>query len=399
MCAAQEDSSTPRPKSARPYDVVLFGATGFTGTLTAEYFAANVPLSQVRWTIAGRNLDKLMSLRARLSTIAPECADITPIMASSDDRQALEDMAKSTRVILTTVGPFAEYGEPLVAACVTHGTDYVDITGEPDFWNGIIDRYHDRAIVAGSLIIPCCGFDSIPHDLGALFCAQQLHERGSGPIHVDGYVAAKGSVSGGTWQSLVRYLGKMRKRVKRRSSGKRRGPRSRGIHFSPAVRRWVAPAPTIDPAVVRRSAKLVPDAFGGDFSYHHYMQTKNFAQMVSLVAGVGSIAALAQIGPTRRLLLRMRTSGDGPNRSQRERNWFKVVFVGTRGHERVVTRVCGGDPGYGETSKMLAESALTLVHARDQLPLQGGVVTPASALGTHLITRLQTAGIVFEVLD
>ncbi len=393
--------STIRPKSERPLDVVVFGATGFTGTLVAEYFAANVPLSQVRWTIAGRNLDKLMSLRARLSTIAPEVADVTPIVASSDDRQALEDMARSTKVVLTTVGPYAIHGEPLVAACVTHGTDYVDITGEPDFWGGIIERYHERAILSGSLVVPCCGFDSIPHDLGAMFCAQQLIDRGSGPIHIDGYVAAKGTASGGTWQSLVRYLGKLREaRNKPRTGGRKsKGNKPRGIHFSEAIGRWVTPMPTIDPLVVRRSAKLSPHAFGESFSYHHYLQTKNLRQLVALLAGVGSVTALAQLAVTRRLLLRLRPSGEGPNRAQRERNWFKVTFVGTRGHERVVTEVRGGDPGYGETSKMLAESALTLVHARDELPLQGGVATTAAALGTHLLKRLQAAGITFEVVQ
>jgi len=393
-------SAKMQERAPRPLDVVLFGATGFTGQLVAEYFAVNVPLTQVRWTIAGRNRSKLDALRNRLSTIDAACADIEPIVAGSDDRDALNDLAQKTRVVLTTVGPYAALGEPLVAACVEHGTDYVDITGEPDFWSGIIERYHDRAVLSGSLVIPCCGFDSIPHDLGALYTAQQLQNRGTGPIKIKGYVAAKGSVSGGTWHSLLGFLGKTRSQKKpARTSKPRSGARPRGIHFAKDVGHWVTPMPTIDPQVVRRSAKLAPDQFGEDFRYHHYLSTKSFPQLVALLFGVGSIAALAQLGPTRRMLKKLRPSGEGPNRTQRARNWFKVTFVGTRGHERVVTRVRGGDPGYGETSKMLAESALTLVHARDKLPIQGGVATTASALGTHLIERLQAAGIGFEVLD
>ncbi|MGB1275379.1 MAG: saccharopine dehydrogenase, partial [Nannocystaceae bacterium] len=244
------------------------------------------------------------------------------------------------------------------------------------------------------------GFDSIPHDLGALYTAQKLQNRGSGPMHIRGYVAAKGSVSGGTWHSLLGFLGKGRNHKKPvRTSKPRSGPRPRGVHFADDIRRWVTPLPTIDPQVVRRSAELAPDPFGENFRYHHYLSTKSFPQLAATLVGVGSIAALAQLGPTRRMLKKLRPSGDGPNRTQRARNWFKVTFVGTRGRERVVTRVSGGDPGYGETSKMLAESALTLVHDRDKLPIQGGVVTTASALGTHLIARLQAAGIGFEVLD
>ena len=216
--------------SEREFDVVVFGATGFTGQLVAEYLARHAAFQgdrATRWAIAGRNEIKLAALRDRLVGINPACAKIERIVARSDDRSSLDAMARRARVILTTVGPYERYGGPLVAACVEAGTDCVDLTGEPGWWNEMITRYHDRAITTGAKIVSCCGFDSIPHDIGAYVAARELAIQPGERAVVRGYVRGKGGASGGTWQSLVNALANLRRDRARKAEAKRSGA-SRG---------------------------------------------------------------------------------------------------------------------------------------------------------------------------
>ncbi len=396
--------------SEREFDVVVFGATGFTGQLVAEYLARHPALQgdrTARWAIAGRNEIKLAALRDRLVPINPGCATIERVVARSDDRASLDAMARRARVILTTVGPYERYGEPLVAACVEAGTDCVDLTGEPSWWNEMIARYHDRAITTGAKIVSCCGFDSIPHDLGAFVAARELAIQPGERAVVRGYVRAKGGASGGTWQSLVNALANLRRDRARKAqaragaSASRGGGRDRGIHNARDAGGWVVPMPTIDPLVVRRSAALAgagaePSVFGDEFRYYPYLVVKRLSGVVGLVGGVALLAALAQLGPTRRLLERVRRPGEGPPPEQRAKNWFRVELHGECEGRRVVVRVAGGDPGYGETSKMIAEAALTLALDRERLPATGGVLTTATAMGEPLVERLRAAGVTIE---
>ncbi|MCB9754703.1 MAG: saccharopine dehydrogenase NADP-binding domain-containing protein [Myxococcales bacterium] len=385
----------------REFDVVVYGATGFTGQLVVEYLATRAAEARpLRWALAGRNADKLAAVRDRLASAEPRGEAPALITATSDDRAALDAMARRARVVLTTVGPYARYGEPLVAACVEAGTDCVDLTGEPDWWREMIARYHDRAITTGAKIVSCCGFDSIPHDLGALFTAMELAIQPGERAVVRSYVQARGGFSGGTWQSLVGALANLR-RARTRGTGdagaRREDRRDRGIHNAREAGGWVVPLPTIDPLVVRRSAALSESGvFGDDFRYHPYLVVKRLSGVVGLLGGVGLLAALAQLGPTRRLLERVRRPGEGPPPEQRAKNWFRVEHHGECAGRRVVTRVTGGDPGYGETAKMIAEAALTLALDRDRLPARGGVLTTATAMGEPLIERLRAAGIGFE---
>ncbi len=388
------------PRDERRFDVVVYGATGFTGRLVAEELARHPELEVGRWAIAGRSESKLRSVRAHLTSIHPDCAQLDLIVASSEDRGALEAMADQTRVIATTVGPYAIHGEPLVAACVARHTDYVDLTGEPAWWASMIERYHERAEAAGTILVPCCGFDSIPHDLGALHCASQLPE---GPRRtIDGYVRGVGRFSGGTMHSGIHAMANMR-RDRSQMRGRRtgvRGTKPKGLHFAEPVAHWVLPMPTIDPLVVKRSALLRPDAFGHDFDYHHYLQGRSLAQLGALMGSVGVAFGLAQTRPGRALLERLvPASGEGPDEAARKRGWFRITFVGRGGGRKVVTEVRGGDPGYGETAKMIAEAALTLAHQREELPAKGGVLTPASAMGQLLIDRLDRRGITFGLVE
>jgi short subunit dehydrogenase-like uncharacterized protein len=386
----------------RQYDLALFGATGFTGGLTAEYLAANAPAG-LRWALVGRNRQKLETARLRLASTWPEAPEPDLLEADAADASALAKVAESARVVISTVGPYALYGEPLVAACAAAGTDYVDLTGEPEFVDRMWVAHHAKAQQTGARLVHCCGFDSIPHDLGAYFTVQQLPE--GVPLKVNGYVRSDASFSGGTYHSAINGFARARQTIGAARERRRGEPRPPGreIHStSPGIRHdselggWVVPLPTIDGGIVRRSAAGL-DRYGPNFTYGHHMVAKRLATIAALGAGVGTVALLAPLPPTRKLLLKIKSPGEGPDAAERAKSWFKVKFVGEGGGERVVTEVSGGDPGYSETSKMLAESALCL--AFDELPETAGQVTTAEAMGDALLSRLQQAGISFRVLE
>jgi len=386
----------------RQYDLALFGATGFTGGLTADYLAANAP-EELSWALVGRNRAKLEAVRSRLAAASPAAPVPDLVEADAADGAALAKVAESARVVITTVGPYALYGGPLVAACAAAGTDYVDLTGEPEFVDRMWLEHHAEARRTGARLVHCCGFDSIPHDLGAYFTVQQLPE--GVPLKVNGYVRSDASFSGGTYHSAINGFARARQTIgaaKERRRGEAR-PSDREIHSTGlGIRRdaelggWVVPLPTIDGGIVRRSAAAL-DRYGPDFTYGHHMVAKRLATIAALGAGVGTVAVLAPLPPTRKLLLKIKSPGEGPSEAERAKSWFKVKFVGEGGGKRVVTEVSGGDPGYSETSKMLAESALCL--AFDELPASAGQVTTAEAMGDALLARLQKAGISFQVLE
>ena len=393
----------------RDYDIVLFGATGFVGELTAEYLAQHAP-ENARIAVAGRSQAKLEALRQRLGKPAWGL-----LVADVGDARAVRSLAEAGRVVISTVGPYLRFGEPLVAACAVAGTDYVDLTGESEFVDLMYLRHHTAARESGARIVHSCGFDSIPYDLGALFTVLQLPE--DVPIALRGFGGASGSISGGTFHSAVGQMGRLkesgrvtrqRRSVERNADdGKIADGRSvRGIpgkpHKEPLVKGWVVPVPTVDPQHVLRSARLNP-RYGPDFSYSHFIVTRKLHTTVGLGLGVGAVIALAQLQTTRNLLLRLRDPGSGPDEARRAKSFFRVRMVADYGtktpRERLICEVRGGDPGYGETAKMLAESALALVFD-DNLPqIGGGQWTPALALGQPLIDRLVRAGIEFKVVE
>jgi short subunit dehydrogenase-like uncharacterized protein len=386
----------------RTYDLALFGATGFTGGLTADYLAANAPAG-LRWALVGRNRAKLEAVAARLAAASPAAPAPELIVADAADPAALAQVAESTRVVITTVGPYALYGAPLVAACAAAGTDYVDLTGEPEFVDRMWLENHATAERTGARIVHCCGFDSIPHDLGAYFTVKQLPE--GVPLTVNGYVKTNAQFSGGTYHSAVNGFGRGRQTLaaaKQRKAAEPR-PADRKIHSAPARIRhvpemggWGAPLPTVDGTIVRRSAALV-DRYGPDFTYGHNLVAKHLATIGAGAAGIATVAVLAPIPPARKLMLKAKTPGEGPSEERRAKSWFRIRFVGEGGGQRVVTEVSGGDPGYSETSKMLAESGLCL--AFDDLPERSGQLTTVASMGDMLLTRLQNAGIAFRVME
>jgi len=371
------------------YDFVLLGATGFTGRLTAEHLAVHAP-TDARWAIAGRDRAKLDAVVASLAdeggnVPAIEIADVT---ASS----TLRDLAESTRVLASTVGPYALHGGPVVAACAAAGTDYCDLTGEPEFVDRMWIEHHVTAERTGARLVHSCGFDSIPHDIGVLYTVRQLPS--DVPITIRGFVRASGTFSGGTYQSALGAFAGFRSsqeaaKDRRRLEGR---PADRRIHGLPARpgrgaagSGWALPLPTIDPQVVLRSARALP-SYGPDFSYGHYAQFQRLPMAVGAAVGAGALVAGAQVPPVRKALGRAMAAGDGPSEAKRAKSWFRVRFLAEAGGTRLVTEAAGGDPGYTETARMLGESTLALAY--DALPDTAGQVTTATALGDSLLARL-----------
>lgn len=298
------------------------------------------------------------------------------------------------------MGPYVIHGEPLVAARVAAGTDYADLTGETEFVDRMYVRHHTAARASGVRLVHACGFDSVAHDLGALFTVERLPE--GVPLRVDGFVWFDTALSGGTPASVLAAVSRPagmaraaldRRRVEARPTSGRtiRAPLGAPVR-SGVVGCWGLPLPTLDAQVIARSASAL-GRYGPDFRYRHYAGAKSLRVALGAVA----LAGAAQLPPARRWMAGRIAPGTGPSRERRERSWFSLRFVGTGGDERVVTEVAGGDPGYEETAKILAESRLSL--AFDDLPDVAGQVTTAVAMGGALTERLRRAGVTFRVVS
>lgn len=383
------------PGSERSYDIVLFGATGFTGGLVAAYLARNAPAG-LRWALAGRDRARLERRRTDLAKIDPDCAGLSLLHADAADADSLRALAESARVVITTVGPYIRYGEPLVAACADAGTDYADLTGEPEFVDLMYVRYHRRAVETGARIIHSCGFESVPLDLGVYLTVQQLPA--GTPIRVDGYLHAVSALSGGSLQTILTAFSRMG-----RLAGVRHDRRCAEPHQDGRVVRstagapikvrelgaWAMPMPTISRQIIGHSARLLP-RYGPEFRYRH-RTIKHPAAAAAMVAAFLIMFVAIQVPPLRRMLGHLIEPGQGPAPDRRAKCWFRITFIGSGGGRRALTQLAGGDPGYEESAKILAEAALCL--AADELPASSGHVTPAVAMGDALVKRLRAAGI------
>ena len=405
----------------RDFDVVVYGATGFTGALVAEYLAERYGCGgDLRWAIAGRSADKLAALKVSLGDAA---SGLEAIVTDSADDAALATLAGRTRVVLTTVGPYALYGSKLVAACVNAGTHYCDLAGEVQWIRQMVDQHHERATETGARIVHCCGFDSIPMDMGAYFLQQEAMRRhGSYCGDIALFVkATSGSASGGTLASMMNIVKEARENrdVGRvlgdpyalNPEGERDGPDGRDqqkVLHDDTAGCWTAPfiMAGVNTRVVRRSHALAGYPWGKDFRYREAVMTGTGAggwlKGNMMAFALGALAIGIYFRPTRSLLRRfvLPKPGEGPDEKAREAGFFNLMQVGKLpGGQIIRTRITGDrDPGYGSTSKMLAEAAVCL--AKDELSSPGGVLTPAYAMGEHLLERLRAnAGLTFDVRD
>lgn len=406
---------------AREFDVVVWGATGFTGSLVAEYLlGACGQDGSVRWALAARDEAKLAALK---ETLGAGAASLPTILADSNDDISLDALTRRTRVVITTVGPYAKYGSSLVAACVRNGTHYCDLAGEAQWIQRMIDEHHDAAAASGARIVHCCGFDSVPSDMSVWYLQQEAKSRfgnycGSITLLVK---AMKGGASGGTFASMMNIIRESRedRSIARALSnpytlnppGEREGPerrdqRSAELHEASGL--WTAPfvMAGINTRVVRRSHALRGYPWGTDFRYHEAVVagrgTSGRVKANVLTAGIGAFVTAAAFDLSRKALERfvLPEPGEGPDEEARENGFFDLRTYGELADGTVIRGKTTGDrdPGYGSTSKMLSECALCL--AQDDLHSPGGILTPAVAMGDALLGRLQrNAGLTFEILD
>ncbi len=409
-------------KESRELDVVVWGASGFTGKLTAEYLLARYGTGgALRWAIAGRNKTKLEAVRSDIArTTGADASALPVVVGDGDDAAFLGDLARRTRVVCTTVGPYAKYGSKLVAACARHGTDYCDLTGEVAWMRLMIDAHHAEAAASGARIVFCCGFDCIPADLGVFFLQREMRARhGVASSRVQYRVAGfSGGASGGTIASMLgmmeeaerdpSVLRTMREPYALNPPGEQSGPdgpERMTPRWDPDFRQWTAPfmMAGIDTKIVRRSNALLGYAYGKRFRYDEAMLMGagplGLAKAIATTAGTLSMMGAMAIGPVRRAIAgRLPQPGEGPSLERRERGYFEILLRGEHPSDpdkSLRGRIHGDrDPGYGSTSKMLGESAVCL--AQDGLSVAGGCWTPASAMGDALLVRLgKNAGVAF----
>ena len=408
--------------NSKNFDIVLYGATSFVGQITARYLLQEIGVSgSVKWAIAGRSETKLTELKTSLGTTA---ADLPTIVADSSDGKSLDQLCQQTRVVISTVGPYALYGEPLIKACVENGNDYCDLTGEAYWIKQMIDKYQDKAKETGARIVNCCGFDSIPSDLGTYFLQQAAHKRFAGYLNQVklGVRAMKGGASGGTIASMIEMLiaAKANPKVRKAMANpyllcpeghthKRRQKRLKGAAYDKDFQCWSAPfvMEGINTRVVLRSHGLQSMPYGDDFAYSEVMLTgkggRGRFRGLSLSLGLGAFLMGAFISPIRKLMQKflLPKPGEGPSEKEQLNGFFDMRILGKNDQHKLLAKVTGDrDPGYGSTAKMLGQSALCLAFDIDKSDLTGGFWTPATAMGDRLIERLSKhAGLTFDIID
>lgn len=396
----------------RPFDIVLFGASGFTGELVAEYLANHA--SNVRWAIAGRNATKLERVRDRLGQ-----PDLPILVADSDDVAALTAMVEQTRVIISTVGPYAQYGTPLLEACAQQGTHYCDLTGEAQWMAEVYERIDPIAKSSGARLVHCCGFDSLPSDLSVYFLQKAFKAQfGQYAEVVTGRMGRySGGVSGGTVASMMLVSEQIMKDAALRKrlmdpyalypevieAGLDK-PDQMGIAWDETFESWTGPfiMAAINTKVVRRSNALAGLPYGKNFRYDEaQLCNGRFSALISSIA-IGAVMGGALFRPTRALLKRfLPDPGEGPDAKARENGFFEFWAHGVAGADKqnnLRVKVTGKrDPGYGATSRMLAQAGLCL--AQDTLDVGGGIWTPATAFPDQLIGRLADVDVHFQVVE
>lgn len=403
------------------HELVIFGATSFVGQILCHHVSERFSPDELDWAIAGRSAAKLDSLRLSL----PEPHQNVPsIVADAADEAALRAMVESARVVISTVGPYDLYGEPLVKVCAESGTDYCDLTGEVQWIRRMIGAYEDTATASGARIVHCCGFDSLPSDLGVYFLQRHAMERfGSYCERIKMRVRAmRGGASGGTIASMMniakqvaadpelrRELADPYSICPQESKPRTRQPNVSFARHDADYDAWVTPfvMAAINTRVVHRSNALTDYAYGADFRYDEAVLTgrglKGRAAATAAAVALGSFMAGASMAPTRWALEKfVPAQGEGPSPKQQEEGFFNLHFLGkTKNGEEIRVKVTGDrDPGYGSTAKMLTQAGLCLSRDVAKEATPGGFWTPATIFGDKLIRRLQDhAGLTFDVLD
>ena len=406
----------------RPFDIIVYGATGFTGKLIVEYLLEHYGLKNdlFNWAIAGRSLKKLEKLKTGLSKEYIEARDIRIFVVDSFDKESIEKLSKSAKVIISTVGPYIKYGINLVSACAYNGTHYCDLTGEVPFIRESIDAYDEIANNNKSKIIHSCGFDSIPSDLGVLFLQSEAIKKYNSSLNQIKYYVkgTKGGLSGGTIASMIaisKYikskpdLSGLLSNPYALNSADYNGPSIsslRSVEWDKDLELWLAPfiMSGINTRIVRRSNELLDFKYGDQFKYSEVTSypkgLKGYIRSYLMLISLGLTKMLMSFRPTFWFLRKfyLPQPGEGPSKERRENGYFKVFLNGYVGKNQLSCTVTGDrDPGYSGTAIMLTESALSLLLEKDKITQKFGVLTPASGIGKVLVNRLIKKGIVFDI--
>jgi short subunit dehydrogenase-like uncharacterized protein len=401
----------------KPHDLIVFGATSFVGQILCRYLAENHP--SMKWAAAGRSQKKLELLRAALG---PQAAQLPLLLADAADEASLRALCEKARVIVSTVGPYALHGQLLVKVCAETGTDYCDLTGEPQWIHRMLRLYEASARTSGARIVHCCGFDSIPSDLGVHFTQAEARRRwGQSCSSLKMRVTLRGALSGGTIASMINVIQEatadpaVRKELSNpyslcpdeAKSGPRQ-PNLRGAAFDAETQKWLAPfvMSGINTRVVHRSNALTGFAYGREFLYEEAMTCgrglKGRVRAVGLSTALNTFTLVGAVAQLRSVVERfLPEPGEGPSAEAQAKGFFEFCFFGTAANgEALRTRVTGDrDPGYGSTAKMLGEAAACLAFDIPKADKPGGFWTPATALGDRLIERLRArAGVTFEIV-
>lgn len=410
---------TNNMSNTRQYDLIVWGASGFTGRLVAEYLNKTYTADELSWAMAGRNQEKLEQVREEVAS-----ANIPILIADSRDRQSLDALVTQTKVVCTTVGPYAKFGSELVAACIANQTDYCDLTGEVQWMRKMIDKHMDEAKANGTRIVHTCGFDSVPSDMGVFYMQNEIKKRtGEYATEIKMRVRAmKGGMSGGTYASLSYVMEEAQKDKSIYQTlidpyglnpddgvkGSDR-PDLRKVIYDHDAKSWITPfiMAVINTKVVRRSHALSGYPYGQDFRYDEAMMSgKGFSGRMkgyTVAAGTGIMMGAKPGSIMKKITDRVLPDpGEGPSKKERETGFYNLQFISKMKDGRILRgRVKGDrDPGYGSTSKMLGEAAVCLAKDKDICPKVSGLLTPATALGQPFIERLtQKAGLSFKLLE
>ena len=369
----------------KEYDLIIHGATGFTGQLICDYLYKHNDSKAIKWAISGRNTSKLEPISKKYN--------VDLFQVDSFENKALDLITSRSKVIISVVGPYAIYGKQLIESCVNNNCHYLDITGESSFVQYVKNKYSKKAIETNTILISCCGFESIPPDIGTYYSIKQLNEEN---IDIKCYMKTKGQISGGTWASFLNISsrGIIKKKIQN-NQPKKQGTKNKILFYNKELKKWALIFPDIDQYIIRRSSKLI-DGYGENVRFVKYMLFKSLFKVTALLVPLFFILFLAKFKFSKKWLESFIPSGTGPSEEARAKHWFEYTLIGKTEKQKIITTVKGGDPGYGETSKFVTEMGLALILNMDQLNHKKGVLTPAACAGDVILKRLQKSGIEFS---
>ena len=364
----------------KEFDIIVYGATGFTGQLICGYLNNHKDINQVKWGIAGRNKQKL-------EKVANKYSISNLFIADSFNMESLDVITSKAKLIISIVGPYSIYGKKLIESCVNNQCHHLDLTGEPEFVHFVENNYSQKAKDNNVILMNCCGFESIPPDIGTYYTMQKLKNKDA---NVTTFLKTRGKISGGTWASFLNSFTSKKPIIKSSKNNKK----TKKIFYVKELKKWALIFPVIDKHIVKKSGKHI--GYGENFSFNQYILFKSLFKILGLVASIMFIGFLAKFKFFRNWLVSFIPSGNGPTKEERSNHWFQLKIFANTKNQQITTTVSGGDPGYGETSKFISEMALCIILDYEQLDSNKGVITPAQCSGNLMVKRLTESGIKFE---